>query len=283
MITPFCGFLICIYHSKSIWIIEYINSNGLPARKKGLDPGTVPTFIIGISIFRYKEDNPMKLKKTAKNIALLGLAGSLAIMPVFPTLAAGWSQSNGKTYYYQPDGSLTTGLAVVDGNYYYFLSDGSMVTGWLKLDGEYYYMQENGMLTTGWRQIDGDWYYLRPDSGKCVLNSAIEIDGYWYFFKSDGKKLTGWLKKNGAFYYLDPAGDGRMVAGISKNIDGANYTFGPDGICTSTGSVNNYYDSDNAGAQASGQSSSQSSDSSGSRVVSSGNSLASKGPGVSNY
>lgn len=224
----------------------------------------------------------MKLNKTAKKLALVGLAGSLTILPVFPALAAGWTQSNGNTYYYQPDGRMTTGLAIIDGSYYYFLSDGSMVTGWLKLDGEYYYMQENGMLTTGWRQIDGDWYYLRPDSGKCVLNSAIEIDGYWYFFKSDGKRLTGWLKKNGAFYYLDPAGDGRMVAGTTRDIDGASYTFGPDGVCTSTGYVNNYYDSDSAGAQTSGQTSSQSSGSSGSRVVSSGSSSTNKGPGVSN-
>lgn len=139
------------------------------------------------------------------------------------------------------------------------------------------------MLSTGWRQIDGEWYYLRPDSGKCVINSAVEIDGYWYFFKNDGRKLEGWLKKNGSFYYLDPEGNGRMTAGITKIIGGASYSFAPDGVCTSNGYVNNYYDSDNASSQASGQGSSQAqNNSSGSRVVSSGSANSNKGPGISN-
>lgn len=219
----------------------------------------------------------MTQKRTAEKFAILGLTGCLLVLPAFPALAAtGWTQANGKTYYYQPDGRITTGLAVLDGNYYYFLSDGSMATGWLKLDGEYYYMQENGMLTTGWRQIGSDWYYLRPDSGKCVINSAIEIDGYWYFFKNDDKKLTGWLKKDGSFYYLDPAGNGRMVAGTTKNIDGSSYSFAANGVCTSTGYVANYYDFNSAGTQSASQSSS-----SGSRVVSAGTSSSSRGPGVS--
>ncbi len=217
--------------------------------------------------------------KVTKNAAALGMAGILAAMAVFPVSAAtGWSQVGDKRYYYQQDGKMATGLMNLDGTYYYFLSDGSMVTGWLKLDGNYYYMGENGALTTGWKQIDGEWYYLRPDSGICVLNSAVEVDGYWYFFKSDGKKLNGWLKKNGAYYYMDPAGNGRMVAGTTQIIDGASYTFAADGVCISNGYVNNYYDSDGAVAQSSGQGSSQSS--SGSRVVATGGANFNKGPGV---
>ena len=221
----------------------------------------------------------MRRKMSGKKMAVLVMAGVLTVSPVFPAMAAGWRQSGGKTYYYQQDGTMATGLRYLDGNYYYFMSDGSMVTGWLKLDGEYYYMQENGALTTGWRQINGDWYYLRPDSGKCVINAAVEVDGYWYFFKSDGKKLTGWLKKDGAFYYLDPAGDGRLVAGTTNVIDGASYSFGPDGVCTSTGFVNNYYDANSMASQTSGQTSSQS-NSSGSRVVTAGIGSSKKGPGV---
>ena len=221
----------------------------------------------------------MRRKMTGKKMAVLGMAGILTVLPVFPAMAAGWSQSGGKTYYYQQDGSMATGLRYMDGNYYYFMPDGSLVTGWLKLNGEYYYMQENGALTTGWRQIDGDWYYLRPDSGKCVINEAVEVDGYWYFFKKDGKKLTGWLKKNNAFYYLDPAGEGRLTAGTTKVIDGASYSFGPDGMCLSTGFVNYYYDAE-SGAPASGQTSSSQNSSSGSRVVTAGVGMSQKGPGV---
>ncbi|MCI6887939.1 MAG: hypothetical protein MR868_11975 [Lachnospiraceae bacterium] len=61
--------------------------------------------------------------------------------------------------------------------------------------------------------MEGNWYYLRPDSGKCVINSAIEIDGGWYFFKNDGTVLTGWLKMGDVFYYMDPDAEGRMTAG----------------------------------------------------------------------
>ena len=225
----------------------------------------------------------MKRRNAGMRTAVWGMAMAIALSPAFPALAAtGWTQSGGKTYYYQQDGKMATGLMYLDGNYYYFLSDGSMVTGWLKLDGDYYYMQENGMLATGWRQIGGDWYYMRPESGKCVVNSAVEIGGYWYFFKSDGKKLTGWLKRDGAFYYLDPAGDGRMVAGTTMAINGASYSFGPNGACISTGYTDNYYDSDNGGSRPSGQASAQDS-SSGSRVVESGQGSSRKGPGMSGY
>lgn len=226
----------------------------------------------------------MRLQKAAKRVAAAAIAGMMAASLTFPAAAAtGWSQVADKRYYYHPDGSMATGLMNLDGTYYYFLADGSMVTGWLKLNGEFYYMQENGALTTGWKQLDGEWYYLRPDSGKCVINSAVEIDGYWYFFKSDGKKLTGWLKKDGGFYYLDPAGEGRMVAGTTRMIDGASYSFEANGLCTSTGFVNNYYDADAAAGRNSSQTSSYQSTSSGSRVVVAGSERTNDGPGVSAY
>lgn len=47
----------------------------------------------------------MRRKMTGKKMAVLGLAGMLTVLPVFPAMAAGWSQSGGKTYYYQQDGS----------------------------------------------------------------------------------------------------------------------------------------------------------------------------------
>lgn len=224
----------------------------------------------------------MRRKKTVNRIAASGIAGMLALMSVFPAMAeTGWVQSGGKTYYYEQNGVMAKGLRYLDGNYYYFLSDGSMVTGWLKLDGEYYYMLNNGALTTGWRQIGDDWYYLRPDSGKCVINDAIEIDGYWYFFKIDGKRLTGWLKKGGSFYYLDPAGDGRLTAGTTMVIDGASYSFAPDGVCTSTGYMSNYYDFDNPASPTQNQTSTQSYPSSGSKVLMAPSTRTNKGPGVS--
>lgn len=191
----------------------------------------------------------MKLTKKTRSILLSGMAGVMAMASAFPALAAGWAKEGDKQYYYYDDGQKATGLLNLDGKYYYFLSDGSMVTGWLKLDNDYYYMQADGSLSTGWVTINGDKYYMRPDSGKCVLNTAIEIDGFWYCFKSDGKLLQGWLKKDGAFYYMDPAGDGRMVAGTAKTIGGVSYTFAANGVCTSAVQVSNYYEIQSAAAE----------------------------------
>lgn len=232
----------------------------------------------------------MRFQKWMKRMAVAGMAGMLAAGSVVPALAAGgWTQVGDKKYYYYENGQMATGLLYEDGKYYYFLADGSMVTGWMRLDGDYYFMDENGVLTTGWRQLDGEWCYLRPESGKCVINDAIEIDGYWYFFKNDGKKLTGWLRKNNAYYYMDPTAEGRMVAGTSQMIDGVSYEFAADGVCTSAVNVGSYYNADTAStasaggnAAASGQSSTSNTSGSGTRVVvAGGNQSVSGGPGMS--
>lgn len=189
----------------------------------------------------------MKLQKKVRGVLISGMAGMMAATFVFPAFAAGWTTVGDKKYYYYDNGQMATGLLSLNDTYYYFMPDGSMVTGWLKLDNDYYYMQSDGSLSTGWVQIGSDWYYMLPDSGKCVLNAAMEIDGFWYFFKGDGKRLSGWLKKDGVFYYMDPAANGRMVAGTSWVIDGVTYNFGADGVCTSAVQVSNFYD---AGATA---------------------------------
>lgn len=186
----------------------------------------------------------MRLHKKAKSILLSGLVGMMALSTTFPAFAAGWTSVGDKKYYYYDNGQMATGLLNLNDTYYYFLADGTMVTGWLKLDNDFYYMQSDGSLSTGWVQIGSDWYYMRPDSGKCVLNAAMEIDGSWYFLKSDGKRLSGWLKKDGEFRYMDPANNGRMLVNTTKVIDGATYSFGPSGACTSGVQVSNYYDSD---------------------------------------
>ena len=139
---------------------------------------------------------------------------------------------------------------------------------------------------SGWRQLDGEWCYLRPESGKCVINDAIEIDSHWYFFKNDGKKLIGWLKKDNAYYYMDPAGEGRMVAGSSKVIDGVTYEFAANGVCTSAVNVGSYYDAGSASAAGGSAVSNQSnagasSGNSGSNVVvAGGNRNSGRGPGM---
>ena len=54
-----------------------------------------------------------------------------------------------------------------------------------------------------------------------------EIGGKWYYYQDYGKQ-TGWLPLGDVWYYLNP--DGSMAAGVTLTIDGAAYTFGPDGV-----------------------------------------------------
>lgn len=53
--------------------------------------------------------------------------------------------------------------------------------------------------------------------------------------------ITGWLQSNGKYYYFDS--DGKMVAGRSITIEGKEYTFDTNGVCTNLsgtpGSVTN--------------------------------------------
>ena len=206
----------------------------------------------------------MRLNKRTKSFLLSGMIGVMAAASAFPALAAtGWTKVGDKQYYYFDNGQMATGLQNLNDTYYYFQSDGTMWTGWLKLDNDYYYMQNDGSLSTGWVNISNEWYYMRPDSGKCVLNEAMEIEGSWYFLKSDGKRLGGWLKKDGEFRYMDPADNGRMIINASKVIDGVTYSFGPNGVCSTAVQVTNYYDAGTVAASETTNNSSAETDNSG--------------------
>lgn len=62
--------------------------------------------------------------------------------------------SNGKWYYLQANGYMTTGFRFINSEWYYFNTDGSMATGWIK------------------DSSSGKWYYLY-DSGKMARNTTI--------------------------------------------------------------------------------------------------------------
>ncbi len=50
--------------------------------------------------------------------------------------------------------------------------------------------------------------------------------GNWYYTKNYVKQ-TGWVSVDGKWYYLDS--NGAMIHDTTMAIDGASYTFGPDG------------------------------------------------------
>lgn len=66
------------------------------------------------------------------------------------------------------------------------------------------------------------------DYGPFILKDGWRtIGGKAYYYK-EYVKQTGWLQLGDTWYYLDE--DGSMVAGETRSIDGAEYTFGDDGV-----------------------------------------------------
>lgn len=60
---------------------------------------------------------------------------------------AWFNDTNGKWYYMQTNGYMTTSWRFIDGDWYYFNQSGEMATGWVKSeDGTWYYLKENGKM-----------------------------------------------------------------------------------------------------------------------------------------
>ncbi len=178
----------------------------------------------------------------------------------------GWSENNGKWYYYDKNGRGLTGWQKIENKWYYFDADtGVMQIGWQKLGKTWYYFNTNGVMQTGWQNIEGKWYYFSDTgvmlngwqqigkkwyyfSGGVMKTGWLQLDGKWYYFSASGVMKTGWLKIDGKWYYFGGSGvmktgwmksggnwyyfnaAGAMVTG-SKKIGSKTYKFDSSGIC----------------------------------------------------
>ncbi len=106
-------------------------------------------------------------------------------------------------YYYGKDGkALTSKFRTLDDKTYYFDGNGRMVTGLVKIDDDTYYFgkADDGVMKKGWVQLTDEdtdeelvWRYFNS-SGKMVINEIDKrISGSYYTFE-DGKMVTGWYK-----------------------------------------------------------------------------------------
>ncbi|MCU4945846.1 NlpC/P60 family protein [Bacillus cereus] len=144
----------------------------------------------------------------------------------------GWFLDNGKWYYFNPsDGSRATGWLQDNGKWYYFnpKTDGSRITGWLEENGKRYYFnpQTDGSRVTGWFQVDGKWYYFDPKTDGSAKTGWVLDNGKWYYFDgaAGGAMKTGWLLDNGKWYYFNPSDGSRVTGWLQDN--GKWYYFNP--------------------------------------------------------
>lgn len=166
--------------------------------------------------------------------------------------ASEWLTIDGKKYYFQADGAVTTGLKKLNNKWYYFDYDGVMATGWTKVNGYVRYFNSEGVMVTGLKKLQDsegntNWYYLDPGNG-AMKTGWLTINGNtryfdpegkmasglykmkadeWYYFNSSGVLQKGWLKVNGVQRRFGTE-TGKMAIGL-KTIDGKKYIFEKNG------------------------------------------------------
>lgn len=107
-------------------------------------------------------------------------------------------------HYFGKDGKIVTSKwMTIGGKTYYFDSEGQMLTGLVEIDGETYYLgnESDGSRKTGWVQKDemtqesdddGIWCYF-DDNGKMIQYQLDRKIGDSYYTFIDGEMQTGWV------------------------------------------------------------------------------------------
>lgn len=94
-----------------------------------------------------------------------------------------WMTIGGKTYYFDDEGHMMTGLVEIDGETYYLgdESDGSRKTGWVVKES----------MTTD-TDDEGIWCYF-DDNGKMIQDQLDRRIGEYHYTFIDGEMQTGWV------------------------------------------------------------------------------------------
>lgn len=189
--------------------------------------------------------------------------------------AEGLQHVDGKDYYFNYEGVMTTNQTVViDGTFYYFGSNGVLEDkkslekdGWILEHGIWYYAENQDIITSQVKKINGNTYIFDAE-GRMVVNDTYFIysddddDSYYYRADNEGHIVVGWYDAVDGWYYY--AADGRNVYGVQiigntvydfsykgkmlYNVkcyaDGKVYIFESDGVgheYTQNGWVNDCY------------------------------------------
>ncbi len=136
--------------------------------------------------------------------------------------APGWSQIDGKWYYYDQDGNAVTGLQKITDTWYYFDNNGVMQTGWVSDGGKWYYMNSSGAMVTGWQTVNGTWYYFKSGgdmaAGEWCGGYWLNANGSWTY-----QPKGSWKKNNQGWWFGDTSG--WFAKNTTQRIDNVWYRF----------------------------------------------------------
>lgn len=155
-------------------------------------------------------------------------------------LEPGWHLIDGKKYYADANGKITTGWVKYENSWYYLQTEkecpetpGAMMTGWFKQNNNWYYLnpaRDGKMVASEWMLIDGRWYHFYGGGG--METGWTKQNGNWYHLNANGAMETGWIIMNDDWYYLYPAGNslGAPEGAMAVNTVINGYVVAPDGV-----------------------------------------------------
>ena len=144
------------------------------------------------------------------------------------TLAIGWTEIDGATYYFDQSGIMQINQWIEDK---YIGPDGIMVTNQWVDDR---YVDDSGNWVKNTFVYQDGWKYLYGD-GSYAINKFEVIDGSTYYFNVAGYIVTGWQEINGYWYYFNDSG-----VMVTNNWIG-NYYVLSDGRMATNQWIGNYY------------------------------------------
>ena len=166
------------------------------------------------------------------------------------TVKDGWSDDG---YYYENGQKVVSQFKTIDGKTYYFQFDGSLCRdGRYYLNSDLYYFDVNGVMQTNfayddtyfgadgkavkdqWVQFGNKWRYYNDD-GYYYVGYFHFIDGGSYAFDDDGYMLTGRQKLDGCWYYLSDKG----MRLENQWVDGDQYYVDADGMIVTNRWIDN--------------------------------------------